>query len=55
MGRAHAGPDDRGARRLTAMGHALFYHLTRSGPEDLVRMLVGRAFQAGWRVAMCPR
>lgn len=34
------------------MGHALFYHLTRSGPEDLVRMLVGRALQAGWRVAI---
>jgi DNA polymerase III subunit chi len=34
------------------LGHALFYHLTRSGPEDLVRMLVGRALQAGWRVAI---
>lgn len=34
------------------MGHALFYHLTRSAPEDLVRMLVGRALQAGWRVAI---
>jgi DNA polymerase-3 subunit chi len=34
------------------MGHALFYHLSRSAPEDLVRMLVGRALQAGWRVAI---
>jgi DNA polymerase-3 subunit chi len=30
----------------------MFYHLTRSGPDDLVRMLVGRALQAGWRVAV---
>jgi DNA polymerase III subunit chi len=34
------------------LGHALFYHLTRSAPEDVVRMLVGRALQAGWRVAI---
>lgn len=34
------------------MGHALFYHLTRSAPEDLVRLLVGRALAMGWRVAI---
>lgn len=34
------------------MGHALFYHLTRSSAEDLVRLLLGRALATGWRVAI---
>lgn len=34
------------------MGHALFYHLTRSGAEDVVRLLAGRALAMGWRVVL---
>jgi DNA polymerase III subunit chi len=34
------------------MGHALFYHLTRSGAEDVVRLLAGRALAMGWRVVV---
>lgn len=34
------------------MGHALFYHLTRSTAEDLVRLLAGRALAMGWRVVI---
>ena len=34
------------------MGRALFYHLTRSSAEDLVRMLATRALGLGWRVAV---
>ncbi|CAM3196870.1 DNA polymerase III, chi subunit [Paracoccus aminovorans] len=32
------------------MGSALFYHLTRSGPGQLLPMLIGKSLQAGWRV-----
>ena len=32
------------------MGHAMFYHLTRSSLEDTVPMLLGKTLQAGWRV-----
>ncbi|MCV2446887.1 DNA polymerase III subunit chi [Paracoccus sp. DMF] len=32
------------------MGAALFYHLTRSGPGQLLPMLIGKSLQAGWRV-----
>lgn len=32
------------------MGAALFYHLTRSGPAQLLPMLIGKSLQAGWRV-----
>ena len=32
------------------MGNALFYHLTRSGPAQLLPMLIGKSLQAGWRV-----
>jgi DNA polymerase III subunit chi len=31
---------------------ALFYHLTRSTDEDLIRILVGRAMGQGWRVML---
>jgi len=34
------------------MGSALFYHLTRSGPAQLVPMLIGKSLQAGWRVEL---
>ncbi|SIQ41259.1 DNA polymerase III, chi subunit [Paracoccus thiocyanatus] len=34
------------------MGSALFYHLTRSGPAQLLPMLVGKSLQAGWRVEL---
>lgn len=34
------------------MGAALFYHLTRSGPRQLVPALVGKSLQAGWRIAL---
>ncbi|WP_199261522.1 DNA polymerase III subunit chi [Paracoccus binzhouensis] len=34
------------------MGAALFYHLTRSGPGQLVPMLIGKSLQAGWRVEL---
>lgn len=32
------------------MGSALFYHLTRSMPGQLLPMLIGKSIQAGWRV-----
>lgn len=32
------------------MGAALFYHLTHSGPGQLLPMLIGKSLQAGWRV-----
>lgn len=32
------------------MGSALFYHLTRSGPAQLLQTLLGKSLQAGWRV-----
>lgn len=32
------------------MGSALFYHLTRSGAEQLLPVLIGKSLQAGWRV-----
>jgi DNA polymerase III subunit chi len=31
---------------------ALFYHLTRSPEEDLIRMLITRAMGQGWRVML---
>lgn len=34
------------------MGSALFYHLTRSAPEMLLPMLVGKSLAAGWRVEL---
>ena len=34
------------------MGHALFYHLTRSTPEDTVVQLLTRALGAGWRIEL---
>ena len=34
------------------MGSALFYHLTRSGPERLLPMLIGKSLQAGWRIEL---
>lgn len=34
------------------MGHALFYQLTRSTPEDVVRLNAGRALGMGWRVVV---
>lgn len=34
------------------MGQALFYHLTRSGPAQLLPMLIGKSLQAGWRVEL---
>jgi DNA polymerase III subunit chi len=32
------------------MGTAMFYHLTRSTPEDTVTSLLGRAVGMGWRI-----
>lgn len=32
------------------MGSALFYHLTRSGPKQLLPVLIGKSLQAGWRI-----
>ncbi len=32
------------------MGTAMFYHLTRSSPEDTVTALLGRAVGMGWRI-----
>lgn len=32
------------------MGSALFYHLSQSGPGQLLPMLIGKSLQAGWRV-----
>ncbi|APX11342.1 DNA polymerase III subunit chi [Tateyamaria omphalii] len=34
------------------MGAAYFYHLTRRPLEDTLTMLLGKALQAGWRVAV---
>lgn len=34
------------------MGHALFFHLTRSSAEDVVRLNVTRALGLGWRVVI---
>lgn len=34
------------------MGHALFFHLTRSTAEQVVRLNVGRALTMGWRVVI---
>ncbi|WP_134681165.1 DNA polymerase III subunit chi [Paracoccus ravus] len=34
------------------MGSALFYHLTRSGPGQLLPTLLGKSLQAGWRVEL---
>ncbi|TMV83226.1 DNA polymerase III subunit chi [Thioclava sp. BHET1] len=34
------------------MGAAYFYHLTRSTVEEALPILLGRALQAGWRVAV---
>ncbi|MCC5985640.1 MAG: DNA polymerase III subunit chi [Rhodobacteraceae bacterium] len=34
------------------MGHAMFYHLTRRPLEETLPMLIGKALQAGWRVAV---
>lgn len=34
------------------MGSAMFYHLTRSGPGQLLPMLIGKSLQAGWRVEL---
>lgn len=34
------------------MGTAMFYHLTQRPLEDTLRMLVGKAQGAGWRVAV---
>ncbi|MGI3167669.1 DNA polymerase III subunit chi [Pseudooceanicola sp. C21-150M6] len=34
------------------MGEAYFYHLTRTPLEVTLPMLLGRALQAGWRVAV---
>ncbi|AGT07846.1 DNA polymerase III subunit chi [Paracoccus aminophilus] len=34
------------------MGAALFYHLTRSAPEVLLPVLIGKSLHAGWRVEL---
>ncbi|MFD1882380.1 DNA polymerase III subunit chi [Paracoccus pacificus] len=34
------------------MGAALFYHLTRSAPEQLLLQLIGKSRDAGWRVEL---
>ena len=34
------------------MGTAMFYHLTRHPIEETLRMLLGKAQGAGWRVAV---
>lgn len=34
------------------MGKAIFYHLTRRTMEETLQMLLGKARQAGWRVAV---
>ncbi|WP_299041601.1 DNA polymerase III subunit chi [uncultured Tateyamaria sp.] len=34
------------------MGAAYFYHLTRRPLEDTLTMLLGKALEAGWRVAV---
>jgi DNA polymerase-3 subunit chi len=34
------------------MGTAMFYHLTRSGPEEVLALILPRAMAAGWRVML---
>lgn len=34
------------------MGTAMFYHLTRSAPEDVLAFLLPKALAAGWRVML---
>lgn len=34
------------------MGSALFYHLTQSGADSLLSVLIGKSRQAGWRVEL---
>lgn len=34
------------------MGSVLFYHLTRSGPKQLLPALIGKSLQAGWRIEL---
>lgn len=34
------------------MGSALFYHLTRSGPTQLLPVLIGKSLHAGWRIEL---
>lgn len=34
------------------MGTAVFYHLTRSGPDDVLAMILPRALGQGWRVML---
>lgn len=34
------------------MGTAMFYHLTRSGPEEVLALILPRALAAGWRVML---
>lgn len=34
------------------MGTAIFYHLTRSGPEEVLGLILPRARAAGWRVML---
>jgi len=34
------------------MGTAMFYHLTRSGPEDVLAVILPRAMAQGWRVML---
>lgn len=35
---------------MTGSGRAVFYHLTRSGLEETLLMILSRARQTGWRV-----
>ena len=34
------------------MGTAMFYHLTRSGPEEVLALILPRALTMGWRVML---
>ncbi len=34
------------------MATAMFYHLTRSGPEEVLALILPRALAAGWRVML---
>lgn len=34
------------------MATAMFYHLTRSGPEEVLALILSRALAAGWRVML---
>jgi DNA polymerase-3 subunit chi len=34
------------------MGTAMFYHLTRSGPEEVLALILPRALGQGWRVML---